>query len=191
MHIRPSVRRGFSLAWVILTVAILAALAAVVAPEMATIHDRNRMAGVSAQLRRIALKVNAFNSSVGNYPGRVSQLSNAITMSDHNSCNLAMTSTNVSNWTSAGPFVDFWSDRNGVWTEIGRVGDSIPGRASPGHTDPVYVDIAGVSSADAAMFDAYVDGATGDTVSVGTIVNDTTTVRYRLLSSSAVANNHC
>lgn len=184
-------RRGFTLPWVILTVGILATLAAVVSPELATIHDRNRMAAVAARMHRIALGVNAFNSSVGNYPGRVSQLSSAITTSDHNSCNLAMTPTNVSNWTSTGPFIDLWSDRSGVWTEIGRVADSIPGRASPGHTDPVYVDIAGVGSADAAMFDAYVDGATGDTVTVGTVVNDTTTVRYRLLSSASVGNNHC
>lgn len=184
-------RRGFAPPWVILSVAIVAALAAVVAPELATIHDRHRMAAVSAQMRRIALEVGAFNTSVGSYPGRVSQLSNAITTSDHNSCNLAMTPANVGKWASKGPFIDFWSDRGGVWTEIGRVRDSIPGRASPGHTEPVYVDIAGVSSADAALFDAYVDGRTGDTVTVGPIVNDTTTVRYRVLSSSAVGNNHC
>jgi Tfp pilus assembly protein PilE len=188
---RRVLRRGFTLPWVILTVAIVAALAAVVAPELATIHDRNRMAAVAARMHRIILGVNAFNAGVGNYPGRISQLSNPIAMADHNSCNLTMTSTNVSNWMSSGPFIDFWSDRGGVWTEIGRLDDSIAGRASPGRTDPVYVDLTGVSSADAAMFDAYVDGATGDTVTVGPVVNDTTTVRYRLLSASVVGNNHC
>ena len=191
MHRQASVHRGFTLPWVILTVTILAALPAVVAPEMATIHDRNRMAAVAARMREIAAKATAFYTSLGVYPGRISQLSNPITTSDHNSCNRTMTSKNVSDWTSTGPFIDFWSDRSGAWTAIGRLVDSVPGRTNPGHTEPVYADIAGVSSADAAMFDAYVDGATGDTVTIGTIVNDTTTVRYRLLSSTEVGNNHC
>lgn len=189
MRRRPLAPPGFTLPWVILTVAILAALAAVVAPEVATIHDRRRMASVASRLRGLGPELDNFRSNVGVYPGRLSQLSNPISTSDKNSCGAQMTSTNVGNWTSTGPFVDFWFDQSGVWTEIGRVSDVIPTRASPGHTDPIYVDVAGVSSADAAMFDAYVDGDTGDTVSVGAIVNNTTTVRYRL--PSVVGNNHC
>lgn len=187
----PSDCRGFALPWVVLTVAILAVLAAVAAPDLATIHDRARIASTATRLRGIAAGVTSFGTKVVAYPGRVSQLSTAITTSDRNTCHAAMSSTNVTNWQTNGPFFSLLATTAGLWTEIGRVNDSIPVRTSPGGTQAIVVDIPGVRAADAALLDAYIDGATGDTVTYNAPVNDTTTVHYRLLSSSAVRSNTC
>ena len=48
-----------------------------------------------------------------------------------------------------------------------------------------------VSLEAAAMLDLLVDHGTGDTVTYNAPVNDTTTIRYRVMSSGSIVNNRC
>ena len=187
--------------WVITTIAIIAALTAVAAPYLVAASDNARYAKTAATMRALAAGVVSFQtsvqdgakSSVKNYPGRLSQLSNVIVTGDKNSCQGAMTTTirnggNTSDsvsWVAAGPFITFMFPSIGLVTRIGTILDSIPNRGPTPGTSPIYALISGVSATDAAQFDAYVDNglATNDTVIVlHPAVNDTTTISYRLVA---------
>ena len=184
-------RRGFALAWVILTLAIIAVLAAVAAPSLATLDDRARALNAAAQLRSIASGFVAYGPLVGNYPGRVSAMTLPITTSSRNTCGQSMSSSQVATWTTSAPYAPFYTPSSGLWTDVGRVRDSVPFRSFPPVKTPIYVELPGVRAEDAAMLKLVVDNGTGDTVSFAPAVNDTTTVRYRLVSSGVVMNNRC
>lgn len=188
---RPHRRSGFALPWIILTIAIIAALAAVATPSLTTADDRARALNAAAQLKSIADGFVAYGPLVGSYPGRVSAMSVPITTSSKNTCGQNMTGAQVTTWTTGAPYTSFYTPANGVWTDIGRVRDSVPIRTSPPVKTPIFVELPGVSGEAAAMLKLVVDNGTGDTVSFAPAVNDTTTVRYRAVSSAVVVNNRC
>jgi len=184
-------RTGFALPWIILTVAIIAALVATAAPTLATLDDRERALSAAAKLESIAGGFVAFEDAVGHYPGNLWELTTPITMASKNTCRGNMKLSDVSNWPDEPPYAPFYMPPNGAWTDIGRIRDSVPARAAPPLKTPIYIELPGVSGEDAAMLKAVVDGAAGDTVSFAAPVNDTTTIRYRVLSSGRVVNNRC
>ena len=179
------------LPWIILTVAIIAALAAVVAPALTTLDDRTRALSAAAQLRSIANGFVQFGVAINQYPGHVSQLTIPITTSTKNTCGQNMSAANVTNWTANAPFAPLYTATNGVWTDIGRIRDSVPFRGFPPVKTPIYVELPGVSAENAAMLKTVVDNGTGDTVTFAAAINDTTTVRYRVVSSGVIINNRC
>jgi len=183
--------RGYALPWIILTVAIIAAIAAFVAPALTTLDDRTRASNSATQLRLIAAGFVQFGVTLNQYPGRVSQLALPLTTSDKNTCGQNMSNGDVTNWTANAPFAPIYTPTNGTWTDIGRIRDSVPFRSFPPVKTPIYVELPGVSGEDAAMLKNVVDNGTGDTVSFAAAVNDTTTVRYRVVSSGVIINNRC
>jgi type II secretory pathway pseudopilin PulG len=183
--------RGYALPWIILTVAIIAAIAAVVAPSLTTLDDRTRALNSATQLKLIADGFIQFGNALNQYPGHVSQLTIPITTSTTNTCGQTMSATDVTQWTANAPYAPIYTPTNGTWTDIGRIRDSVPFRSSPPVKTPIYVELPGVSGEDAAMLKNVVDNGTGDTVSFAAAINDTTTVRYRVLSSGVIINNRC
>jgi len=184
-------RRGYALPWIILTVAIIAALAAVVAPTLTTLDDRTRALNSANRLKLIATGFVNFGIALNQYPGRVSQLALPLTTNDRNTCGQSMSGGDVTNWTANAPFAPIYTATNGTWTDIGRIRDSVPFRSFPPVKTPIYVELPGVSGEDAAMLKTVVDNGSGDTVSFAAAVNDTTTVRYRVVSSGVIINNRC
>jgi type II secretory pathway pseudopilin PulG len=180
--VRPT-RAGFALVWVIVTVAIVAALIAAAAPTLAVMNERERAERTAFQLKLITIGVWAFRERLNVYPGNLSQLTNAVTTASRNSCRGTFTSGQVNDWADDATFSLFYMPTNGLWTELGRIRDSIPVRTA---NAAIYVEIPGVRSADAAMLNLLVDGGSGDTVTFAAPVNDTTTIRYRLLSSGQI-----
>lgn len=183
-------RSGYALVWVIVMTAIIAALVAAVAPSLVVVNQRSRAIRTATVLRAISDAYLTFGLEVGNFPGSISMLTNAITTSSQNSCGSAMTATNVSTWPTGAPYTPFYTPATGLWTDLGRIRDSIPARTPPGSA-PVFAEIPGVSAADAAMFALVVDNGTGDTVTFASPINDTTTIRYRLISAPVHASARC
>ena len=192
----PRHRAGFVLPWIIMSVAVLAILAAVIAPSVVGVMDRKRAEAAAATLQQITVGIVKFEAAVhssssgssNNYPGDVSQLAIVVsTVADRNSCgSTLMTAHDSTDWIANGPFVPMYIPLGGLWTPIGRIFDDIPTRTAAG---ALYILIPGVSSADAAMLDAVVDHGTGDTVTtLHAALNDTTTVQYRALSTGQVLN---
>jgi len=188
---RDSRPPGYALVWVILAVAIVAALVATAMPTLVILDERSKAVRTAAQLKSISLGAILFGSLVGNYPGHVSQLTSAITTSDENTCERPMSAANVATWPTNAPYVTFYLPATGLWTDLGRIRDSIPHRAFPPVKTPLFAEIPGVSAAEAAMLDLVVDNGAGDTVTYAAPVNDTTTIVYRLISSALVINNRC
>jgi type II secretory pathway pseudopilin PulG len=185
---RICARSGFALPWIILTIAIIAVIAALVAPTMSSFDDRMRASNAATQLKLIANGFVQIGQALNNYPGRVSSLSIPITTASTNTCGRGMNNGHVNQWAANGPFTPIYTPINGTWTDIGRVRDSVPVRPFPPHAAPIYVELPGVSGEDAAALKALVDNNTGDTVSFAAAVNDTTTIRYRVVSSGVVLN---
>jgi type II secretory pathway pseudopilin PulG len=183
-------RRGYALVWVIVMTAIIAALAAAVAPSLVVVNQRSRAIRTAAVLKTISDAYLTFGLQVGNFPGSLSMLTIAITTSNRNSCRNSMTVSNVLAWRAKAPYTAFYTPVTGLWTDLGRLRDSVPARSAPGST-AVFAEIPGVSSADAAMFDLVVDNGTGDTVTFAAPVNDTTTIRYRLVGEPIHAGSRC
>jgi hypothetical protein len=189
----PRNAKGFAILWVIAMVAILAAIAATAAPYLQEINDNDRVAVTMTRLRVVGQGIINFGAVIrqgGNntfvFPGKLSYLSNVINATNHTTCgsgagNLLNGANSVNDWNTNGPFVPFQIPPGGLWTPIGRVSDSIPVRVANG---AMFIEIPGVSMNDANLFNFFVDGATGDTV---TIVHaaiagqpDTTTLRMRI-----------
>jgi hypothetical protein len=202
--------KGFALLWVIVIVAILAAIAGTAAPYLQEINDMERAATTMVTLRQVGTGIVAFGGvirrvSTGGgpltFPGKISYLTAAPTpavTADHNTCGSAGTgnqysTTSVSDWGLNGPFVTFQIPPGGRWTPIGRIRDSINVRTATG---AMFMEIPGVEMLDATNFDSFVDNGTGDTVSIlhGAAVGvaDTTTVRIRVLTTAqGTALNRC
>ncbi len=187
------VRSGYILVYVLLTVAIMAALATALVPTMAGKSDSARIATTAATMQNLVLSVDSFLLHVKKLPGNVSQLSAAIARTDKNSCQTAYANADVTNWLTYGPYLNnVFADSNGLNTPIGRLRDSIPKRAA-GKND-FYIDIPGVDVNDAVKFKFYIDAGTGDTVSTIPAVvtrTDTTTIRFRVIKGSTLGNGQC
>src|SRR5262249_8195859 len=105
--------RGYALPWIILTVAIIAALAAVGAPALTTLDDRTRALNSATQLKLIANGFVQFGAALNQYPGRVSQLTTPITTSTKNTCGQTMSAADVTQWTANAPFAPIYTATNG------------------------------------------------------------------------------
>ncbi|MGH7619578.1 MAG: hypothetical protein ACREPM_20380, partial [Gemmatimonadaceae bacterium] len=94
------------------------------------------------------------------YPRFISELSNAITTSQHNSCSASFNAAAVTAWANNGPFVPFNVPPGGLSTPLGIVQDSMfrsPGTANVG-TLAIRMTI---DSVDAVRLDQIIDGGDG------------------------------
>src|SRR5689334_20639758 len=95
---RSPARSGFILPWIIITVAIIAVLAAATAPTLTTLDDRARALSAATQLKAISDGFIAFETAVNRYPGNISELSIPITTSSKTTCRTSMNGGQVTNW---------------------------------------------------------------------------------------------
>lgn len=178
-------RRGFAYIWVLVTVAVLAAIIAAAAPYLYTTPDPTRISTTIAELRAIGVGVNTFEATEARkFPGKISYLDIAITTTSVNSCwaTNAFAAADVTTWNNNAPYITSYLPTGGVWTPIGLIRDSIPNRSS-NHNDSIWLEMPGVSAEDARLLDITVDGTadgTKDTIRFHTPVNDTTTIRVRV-----------
>ncbi|HVX40579.1 MAG TPA: hypothetical protein VHB25_13495 [Gemmatimonadaceae bacterium] len=176
-------RCGFAYIWVLVTVAILAALIAVAAPYLYTSPDPRRMAVTATELRSIGVGVNAFEAAINRkFPGFISELDVQLATTNRNSCGQTFAGPDVTAWNTNAPFLATYFPNTGDWTPIGMIRDSIPNR-NANRSDSIWIELPGVSAEDARLLDITIDGradSTRDTVRFHTPVNDTTTVRFRV-----------
>lgn len=197
-------RRGMVLLWTIATIAILAAVAAAVAPYLLQFNDKDDVAVTSSILHTVSAAVDSFNvhiartgPTINQTPITLSVLTTVMTQNTTAGCTIAgdqYTNASVTAWNTWGPFGSIVFPTTGVWTPMGRINNS-PSRASTtvgtartATTDPYFIQIQSVPVGMARLLDAYVDGTSGqtaDTVQYTTPGSDSlVTLSYRVFFTS-------
>jgi prepilin-type N-terminal cleavage/methylation domain-containing protein len=102
MFTSRSRRRGFTLPEVLVTVAIVAIIAAAVVPAVTSQINKGEETTVVSAVSSLRTALTAFVSDVRSFPNRVSHLTNAITASDSTISNATYSSAQVGRW--RGPY---------------------------------------------------------------------------------------
>ncbi len=171
-HRRGWSRRGFALMWSIVTIALIAALVAAVAPTLTQMVDVTRVETTADYLRDISVAVDSFNKTVKRgassftTPRYVHLLDTIVVSGDSIGCvsNQTYNNTAVNNWNTNGPFLPFYFSPNGLETPLGHVSDSTSrtmGTLAVRRTsqnDSLFIQIPNVYVGFARMMDLNVDG---------------------------------
>ena len=152
-------RRAFTLPEVLVTVAIVAVLAAVVVPAVTSQLDKADGPSLESTIGSLRTGVTAFVTDVRKYPRQLSDLNNAIGANDSSIfVNTTYGATGAAAW--RGPYTSFSV----------AVNDSLPLGMSLKAFDSLVVDnnlvrmnLTGVNThADVSAIDTLIDGATGN-----------------------------
>jgi hypothetical protein len=168
-------RRAAVLLWILVTIAVLAAVAAVAAPLLMQINDTNRIAISARMLRDVARGIDSFSTVVQRgsapaathlTPASLDLLTVTVAKGGTAGCRgQQYDSSSVDAWGEHAPFAPYVMPREGLSTPIGRVNNA-PSRSTAvaasqrrTPTDPYFIQIPQVDVKLARLLDVYVDGA--------------------------------
>jgi len=166
-------RKGFTLAELLVSLALIALLAAVLIPTVAGQLLKGDAGRVASDLNAVQAGIQTFLADVHRYPGKYSDLSKVITTSAATHTDIlgnAYTAGLVSKWKC--PYVTKDTTTNGTaGTVVTGFGGLMLNRfqsvANTNAVNYVTVVISGVSSADFDKIDEQVDGTASGGGSVG------------------------
>lgn len=193
-------RRAAVLLWILVTIAVIAALAAVTAPLLLQLNDNDRITLTARVLHDVAHGVDSFNvvvkrgsgaSATNTTPASLDLLTSAVVNGRPAGCRGQQYDTNsVSAWAAAAPFASYVMPSEGLSTPIGRISNApsrsatVAGDQRRTTSDAYFIQIPQVDVKMARLLDVYVDGvanATADTVQYTTPARDSTVlVSYRV-----------
>lgn len=172
-------RRGFTLAELLVALAIIAALAAVLIPAVTGQIAKSDVSRAIQDLTNLRTGVEQFVADVHRYPGKVSHLTNQITVAQKDININTYPAGLVGRW--KGPYLAKDTLPGGHQTGFGAViRDSLVRLTYQAGVNYVTVVVAGISQADFNQIDLEIDGTvnaatgllrwvTGDTVKFLTI----------------------
>lgn len=157
-------RYGFSLAEILIALAIIATLAAVLIPTVAGQLGKSDATRAIQDITAIRTGIEQFLADIRRYPGRVSHLANAITTTQRDINTALYPASVVSKW--RGPYLgrDTVPGSGGYQTGFGGViRDSLQTATFQPGVNYVTVVIAGIPLAEFNRMDSEVDGTVGAT----------------------------
>jgi general secretion pathway protein G len=160
-------RRGFSLAELLVGMAIIALLAAVLIPAVAGQISKSDVTRTLQDLSAMRTGVEQFVADVRRYPGKLSHMTNPITNAQRDVNLVLYPATLVSRW--KGPYVgrDTSAGSGGFITGFGAIAlDSLVRVTFQPGVNYATVRIAGVTQADFDRMDVEIDGAVNATSGV-------------------------
>ena len=161
-RIFPGRRKGFSLAEILVALAILAALAAVLIPAVAGQISKSDVTRTMQDLTSIRTGIEQFVADVHRYPGKVSQLGNQITTLQMDVNNALYPAGLVGRW--KGPYLGRDTLPGGYQTGFGAVvRDSVVKLTFQAGVNYATVVIAGITQTDFNRMDAEIDGTVSAT----------------------------
>ena len=202
---RPSVgriHRGVSLIAIVVTVMIIAVIAAVAVPylresndEMAALRTAQILQSLEVDLRnnQNGNGLPAFCQQVGVCPQQLQQLTRQITIADKRACGgVVYTAGQAGNWITNAPYSGLPIVAGyGVWTPLGVIHDSVI-RVSQGNIE-LHIDSMSLNAA--IDLDVAVDGvsnaAAGLLTYVNTAVNTSGQVLKLVKYGIGVSNGNC
>lgn len=155
-------RIGFSLAEILVALAIIAMLAAVLIPSVAGQIAKSDATRTLQDMTSIRTGVEQFLADVHRYPGKVSHLANPITVTQNDVNVVAYPAGLVARW--KGPYLGRDTLTGGYQTGFGAViRDSLVKLTFQPAVNYVTVVIAGITQTDFNRMDAEIDGTVGAT----------------------------
>lgn len=176
MQIGRRRKLGFTLAEVAVSAAIVAMLAAVTVPYLVSFLDKQRVQTTADRLAELSTGIAAFAAGVhtaaaantNTYPGTLSELTSQIVLNSaatHNSCGSGaigfFNAHAVSDWSTNGPFLNFFVPVGGIHTPMGIVADSLVRAPLSATAGLLFIRMMAVDTADANMLDLVIDGGDG------------------------------
>lgn len=158
MFNRRNRRGGFTLPEVLVTVAIVAVLAAVVVPAVTQQLSKADAPSLQSSISNLRTGVTAFVTDVRKFPRRLSHLSNAITATDSSlAANLPFGNGSTNQW--RGPYMSFAISRG----DSVSLGMNLKGFDSLSiASNMVKMDLTGVTDTmEIHVIDSLIDGKTG------------------------------
>lgn len=166
---RTSPRRGFTLAELLVSLALIALLAAVLIPTVAGQLLKGDAGRVASDLNAVQTGIEQFLADVHRYPGKYSDLSKVITTTAATHTDIlgnAYTAGLVSKW--KGPYVTKDTLNAVVPTGFGgNIVNVFQSVANTNGVNYVAVVIAGISSADFNKIDEQIDGTASGGAATG------------------------
>jgi prepilin-type N-terminal cleavage/methylation domain-containing protein len=149
---------GFTLAEILVALALIALLAAVLLPTVAGQILKGDASRVAEDLNAVRSGIEQFLADVHRYPGKYSQLSTTIKTGTHADINGATIATGLaSKWN--GPYVSKDTTNSTVPTGFGgTITNTFSKTANTNGVDYVTVSITGIDSLDFLRLDTQVDG---------------------------------
>lgn len=188
------------LLWILVTIAVIAAVVAVTAPLLMQLNDTDRITLSARLLHDVAHGVDSFNTvvkrgsgstAINTTPASLELLTSAIGNNAAAGCRGQQYDTSsVSAWAANAPFAAYVMPAEGLSTPIGRINNA-PSRSATvaadqrrTTADAYFIQIAQVDVKMARLLDVYVDGvanASADTVQYSTPSRDSTVLlSYRV-----------
>jgi prepilin-type N-terminal cleavage/methylation domain-containing protein len=152
-------RRGFSIAEIVIAVAMIAIVAAVTLPSVARYLDQQEVTTTAGTLSDLGTAIYAFRGAVGVSPGTLTQLGQQITTGDVSGCGAHYLSASTTRWTrSSTPFYAKATSVSGFPLPLGTANDLLVRTAAS--TSPAYLQIVipNVRFQDAILLNDEIDG---------------------------------
>lgn len=162
MFNRRSTKPGFTLPEVLVTVAIVAVLAAIVVPTVTSQITKGDEANFQTGTTNLRTGITAFVSDTRRWPGRVSDLFNAPAAADLDLFGVAYGAPTVGRW--KGPYVSgALQPTDSLFVALAYVQDALlDSTLAAGTGGFVIASLSGVTTqASAARLDTLIDGSTG------------------------------
>jgi prepilin-type N-terminal cleavage/methylation domain-containing protein len=161
---KKNVRRGFTLPEVLVTVTVVAVLAAVVVPAVTQFASKGDAPSTKQDVAQLTTAVTSFTSDVRHFPGDLRQLSNNLSSStgsgvDFDALGASYSNADIGKW--KGPYSSQTLTPSGLFTTAGlniQVGPSLT--TTGGWLQTPITQIAGqpVDCRGLLAFDAIIDG---------------------------------
>jgi hypothetical protein len=180
-------------------IAMIATMAALVAPAAVEINDRTRVEDAAKTFAEVALAVDSFSQYVRapgrRAPGGLSHLTTPLTGTQRSSCNNTYNTASQNSWLANGPFGTHMppdsvrgGGAGGIWTPIGLMNERVSksmgtaGQLRTGGSDSLFLQMSNLDWPLATLLDEYVDGAIGQKTGIvqytDSAANGTTLLSY-------------
>lgn len=155
--LRLSARRGFTLAEILVALALMALLAAVLLPTVAGQVLKGDAGRVVQDLEAVRAGAERFLTDIRRYPGKYSDLSRAITVANTDILGSAYTSGQVTKW--EGPYITKDTITASVETGFGgRITNVFKTELNTNAVSYLTVVVTGITGPDADRIDEQIDG---------------------------------
>jgi prepilin-type N-terminal cleavage/methylation domain-containing protein len=120
------VRRGFTLIEIMVAVAIIAIMASVVAPNLVSWIDTQRVASAKASLDSLEAGVRRFRANILKYPSALNHLTDPISTNSQTSCTAQnYVNSGSTRWAASGPFFSKPILTSGQYIVIGTANNTL------------------------------------------------------------------